>query len=377
MCTNAEGLLNKLPAVTTCLCGVTGVHSDDLMTSSCSLLFKNSEERTPTGVENGLGQVMVFHHIGDLKVLDGNPLIASSIGFSNVEVMISTLALDLEVCLSNVARCLAKPLTALLASAQLSLLTPECRGARAIETRIRNGMAFTIRQEGLEPNIDTDIRMLTRTGKVFSLRLRLADDKGVPMPICSQDKVNGFRFPFYRAMQLDLEQLAKFGRHDEVFLVFVQIHIFAILPELDTMPSVGLLEAGKATFLTQFFPGKEALQGFGEPVSEHLYRRGWYVFFALSLKLCFQFVLVGKGASLLILLLRYCSHLIIDTACFRQTGNELGMLFLIHEKTVLKCSHEGILQQHIRVAKRVVRLRRRPFTPTRRSAGPSGRFMVD
>ena len=101
MRTNTEGLLNKLSTVTACLCGIARVHSNDLMTSSCSLLFKDVEERTPTGVQNGFRQMMVFHHIGDLKVFHGNTLIAFRIGLRCLEVMISTLAIDLQMRLGD------------------------------------------------------------------------------------------------------------------------------------------------------------------------------------------------------------------------------------------------------------------------------------
>ena len=68
MSANTEGLLNKLPTVATCLGREARIHSDDLMTSSLSLIFKNVEKRTPTGIHDGFRQVMIFQHVYDLKI---------------------------------------------------------------------------------------------------------------------------------------------------------------------------------------------------------------------------------------------------------------------------------------------------------------------
>ena len=46
-----------------------------------------------------------------------------------------------------------------------------------------------------------------------------------------------------RTVQLDLEEVSQFLRDNEVFLVLVQIAVFAVLSQLDGMPSVRLLEA--------------------------------------------------------------------------------------------------------------------------------------
>ena len=367
---NTEGLLNKLPTVTACLCGIVGVHSYDLMTGSRSLIFKDIEKRSPGSIHDRFRQMMIFHHIRDLKVFHRNALIAFSIGFGDFEMMVSTLTVNLQVRFGNIARCLTKPLTAFLMARECTLLASKRLLRRAIETGVRDGLAFTVSQEGLQSNINTDVRMRTFTRSMVGIRFSLAHDERIPMSIRSQDKMDGFRLPFYWAMQFDLERLAQLGRYDEVFLVLMQIAIFAILPELDRMPPIGFLEAGETALLTQFFHGKKVFECLGEPVSKHLHRGGWYVFLALPLELCFQFVLVRKGASLLILLLGYCSHLIIDTARFCQTGDKFGVLLLIYEKAILKCSHTCILQYIIRVVERDVRLRRRRFTSMRERRGP-------
>ena len=247
MRTNTEGLGNKLPTVTACLCGIAGVHSNDLMTSSCSLLFKNVEECAPTGIQNGFRQVMILDHIRDGKVLNRNAPVAKSIGLSCLKVMIAPLPVDLQVRLGNILRCLAKPLAAFLAAGKLTLLASQSLLRGAIETGISNGMAFAIRQEGLETHINADIRMRARTRSVFgSDGFRFTDDESIPVTVHTQDEMHGLGGTKSRAMKLDLEEVSQFLGHHEVFLVLMQVHIFAILPQLDGVPSVRFLEAREA-----------------------------------------------------------------------------------------------------------------------------------
>jgi len=348
---NTQGLLNKFSAVIACLCGIAGVHSYDLMTSSCSLLFKDSQERAPTGVQNGFRQMVIFHHIRDLKVFNGNTLIAFGIGLSDFEMMVAALPIDLQVRLGNVARCLAETFAPLLASRELTLLASKRLLRGTIEARILDSLALAIGEEGRETDINTDVRMLTREKGKFGLWLCLTDDEGIPMPVSTQDEMNGFGSSEKGAMQLDLEAVTEFLGDHEVLPILMQIDIFAILPQLNGVPAIGLLEAGEAAFLTKFLGGKKAFQGFCQAISKHLNRGGWHMLFALSLELCFQLVLIGKGATFLVFLPGYGSHLIIDPTSLSQSRHELAMLLLIHKKAVLKGSHGDILHSVIRVIK--------------------------
>jgi hypothetical protein len=76
--------LHNFSTLVTFLTGEAWVHSNDLMTSSCGLILKDVEECTPPGVENALGQMMIFHHVGDLKVFHGYVVILFSIAFTPV-----------------------------------------------------------------------------------------------------------------------------------------------------------------------------------------------------------------------------------------------------------------------------------------------------
>ncbi len=125
MRTDTEGLGNKLPTVTACLCREAWVHSDHLMTSSLSLIFKDSEKRTPTGIADGFCEMVVLDHPTDIKVFNHDMVIVIAILLSRLEMEVTALPLDLEMCLGSVASGLAIALAALLAAAHLPLLAPQ------------------------------------------------------------------------------------------------------------------------------------------------------------------------------------------------------------------------------------------------------------
>ena len=106
MSTNTQGLLNQCPAVAACLCREAWVHSDHLMSGTCSLGFEDIEKRAPTGVQDALGEMVIFHHGTDSQVFHHNTLKAFSIGLSYLEMVISTLTIDLQMRFCNVLCCL-------------------------------------------------------------------------------------------------------------------------------------------------------------------------------------------------------------------------------------------------------------------------------
>ena len=114
--------VDDLATLVTFLAGEARVHSSHLMTSSCSLIFKDVEECAPTGVHDALRHMMVLDHVGDLKVFNGNQLIALGVRFRGLEMVIAALPVDLQVRLRHVLRSLTASMTALLASAQMALL---------------------------------------------------------------------------------------------------------------------------------------------------------------------------------------------------------------------------------------------------------------
>ena len=193
MGTYRQALLYNLPTLVTLLTGETRVHPDHLMTSSCGLILKDVEEGAPRGVENALGQLMIFHHVGDLKVFHRNVVILFSIALRSLELVISALPVDLQVCLGDVTGGFTASVTADLSPAQLALLAPECLLRRAIETRVFNRVALAIGKKDLQPYVNADVRMLTRTWCVLGLRFSLTDEQCVPMSIGPEYEVHRLR----------------------------------------------------------------------------------------------------------------------------------------------------------------------------------------
>jgi hypothetical protein len=377
-----QTFLDHLPTLVTFLTGETRGHSHHLMTSSCSLIFKDVEEGAPRGVENALRQMMIFHHVGDLKVFHSNGVILFSIPFGHLEMVISALPVDLQVCLGDVPGGFTASVAALLAPAQLPLLASECLLRRAIETRVRNGMAFAIGKEDLEPDINPDVRMLTATWGVLSLWFRLTNDQRVPMSIGSLHEVYRLGCSLDLPMQLDLEEVPKLLRHHEMFFILMQIAVFAVLSELDGVPPIRLFEAGETdTGDVVLFGGEKPFEGLGEAISQHLYRCGWYVL-PLPFECRLKLILALECPILLILCLDRLKHAIVNGARLSQARLELARLLFIHEQAVLKGSHEHILLGAVRKAKRQGNTPPKPqrrnafFTSAAHARGTHRRFLV-
>ena len=349
-----QTLLYDLPTVVTLLACETRVHSYNLMPSTCSLCAENIEKRAPAGVHDGFSEMVIFDHMTDSQVFYHNALIAFGIGLGCLEMVISPLSIDLEMSLCYVLSRLPSSLTVFLAPAQLTLLASQGLLRATIEARVLNRMALAIRKERLESYINPNISMCAYTGKMLVLWLSLADNQGIPMSIRTQDQMDRFRRPLNGPMQLDLEAMPDLLGHNEVFLVLMQVHIFAVLAQLDGMPAVRLLETGEAYSRDAMLLGcKKALERRTQTISQHL-NGGGRNMCALSLESRFQVILAGEGAFSLILSLDGRKHLVIDTARLFQALHEHMGLWLIHEQAILKCSHADIQLQPMRNVKWIV-----------------------
>ena len=345
MGSHRQRLRYQLPTLVAFLRGEARIDSNDLMTSSCGLILKDVEECTPRGVENALRHMMIFHHIGDLKVFHSYVVILLRIAFRRLEMVISALPLDLQVRLGDVPGRETAPVTARFAPTQLALFAPERLLRGAIETRIRDGVAFAVSEEGRQPDVDADIRMRTLRWGMCDLWLRLTDDQRIPLSIGTMHEVNRLGRSFNGAMQLDFEKVSHLLWHHQVFLIFVQIAILPVLSELDRMPAIGRLKTREANTRDGVVLGSEkALEGLGKPISKHLDRRSRNML-PLSFEECLKLVLAGKCPISLILRLDDLKHAIVDEARLSQASHELAGLVFIDEQAVLKGSHEHNLPQ--------------------------------
>ena len=76
--------LYNLATPVTLLRGETRVDSDHLMTSSLSLLFKDIEERAPTGIHDAFCQAMILDHVENSQLLNRNHLVLFDIAFGRL-----------------------------------------------------------------------------------------------------------------------------------------------------------------------------------------------------------------------------------------------------------------------------------------------------
>src|SRR5438270_5307975 len=300
MGTHRQTLLDQFTAAEALLCGEAGVHSDDLMSGAFSLGSQDIEKRAPTGVQDRLRQMMVFHHSGDLKVFHHNTLIAFDIGPGCLEMVVSSLPGNLQVRLGNVTSGLALAVTAFFSAAHDALFPSQPTLRAAIEARVLNRVTLAVSQEGFQAHINTDVRMRTRSEGMLRVRIRLTHDERIPMPISPMHQVNGLGCSLYGAMQLDLEQMPQLLGDNQLFLVLMQIAVFSILSQLDTMPAIWLLEPREAYTRDVILPGgNKALKRLRETISQHLHGGGRNMS-ALSLESSFQVILAGEGTFFLI-----------------------------------------------------------------------------
>ena len=106
MRSHRQRFLYDLSTLATLLCRKARIDSNHLMSGTCSLGFEDIEKRAPTGVQDALGEMVIFHHGTDSQVFHHNTLKAFSIGLSYLEMVISTLTIDLQMRFCNVLCCL-------------------------------------------------------------------------------------------------------------------------------------------------------------------------------------------------------------------------------------------------------------------------------
>src|SRR6266516_2925960 len=218
--------------------------------------------------------------------------------------------------------------------------------------QVLNRVALAIRQEGREADINADIRMVAFRGHMVRMWFVLTHDEGIPVIVSTEHEVHRLGRSFKQAMQLDLERLAELSWHNQVFLVLVQIAIFAVLPELNGVPPVRALETREPARLAKFSHGMKALEGFGEAIRERLYGCGWYLFAAASFESRPEIILSRERLLFLILCFDRLKHLIIDRTRFLQALYEQGELFSIGIYPVLVCSHGNTLLEPLEIVKR-------------------------
>src|SRR5271157_5571698 len=125
MRTYRQRLLHHLSTCVTFLRCEARIDSSHTMPGSFSLVTEDGEKCAPTGVHDALREMVIFHHVRDLKVFNGNQLIAFGVRFRGLEMVIAALPLDLQVRLGHVLRGFTASMRAFLPSTQLALFASQ------------------------------------------------------------------------------------------------------------------------------------------------------------------------------------------------------------------------------------------------------------
>ncbi len=344
MGTNRQGFLHDLSTPVALLRSEASGNFYHSMTSSCSLIFKYFDKRSPTGIGYALGKRMIVEHAVDIQVFNAETLITLCVRLGCLKEKIPPLTLDFQMCFSGIAGGFAPSFTPLFASAEGTLFTSQRLLALAIVAWIRNSLALRIGQEDLQADIQANIGMHTHaSGFLMGLLCLcwLTDDERIPMTIGAQNKMSRLGRALYRTMQLDFQKQAQLGRNMQVLPICVQPHIAAlrILAKLNAMPAVRGFEARKAAGQTLLFEGEIPSEGLIQSISQCLDRSGRHRVGATSLEAKVQVVLEEEFACLRILLLRGCQHLVVQAPRVFQADHQLLVLLLGWIETILIRSH--------------------------------------
>ena len=144
MGTDRQRLLHDLSTFVAFLRGKARIDSSHTMPGSFSLVTEDVEKCAPTGVHDALREMVIFHHVRDLKVFNDNELIALGIRFRGLEMVIAALPVDLHMRLGHVLCGLAFAVGAFLAPTQLALFASQGSLRGAIEAGIVNRVALTV-----------------------------------------------------------------------------------------------------------------------------------------------------------------------------------------------------------------------------------------
>ncbi len=319
---DTQRLLHNLPTLIAFLRGVAGVHSNDLMSSTLSLGSENIEERAPGGVHDAFREMMVFDHPTDGQVLNGNMMELFGVLFSDLVVEITALALDLQMRVCRTLGSLAASLRPLLPTCYRALLAPERLLALAVVVWVLDGVAFRVREERFQPDIDTDIGMLAHAWGMLLLWFSLAHNQSIPMAVSTQDQMGRLRSAFNRTVQLDFDGAAQLLGDGKMLAGRLKREIDLVLSQLYGMPSVWLLETRKAHVSKTHFTGcKKTFESSTEPIREHLYCRSRNMF-PTTCEVFVQVVFRRECPILLVLCLECREHLVVDVTRLDQASHE-------------------------------------------------------
>lgn len=185
------------------------------------------------------------------------------------------------------------------------------------------------------------------------------------MPVGPENEMRALRRAGQRAMLFGLDPATELLRDVKPFRLGVEKHIPArpVLSKLNGVPAVRGLEARETDLFPELFAVKEPLEGFVQPVGEHLYGGLRDVLAAATLETVREIISAKELVGLVVMTFDHLKHFVVNTAAFRQARKELIALSAVGVKSVL----EGLV--HSLCCTGVRDSAQRPFTGRRQSDG--------
>lgn len=307
-----------------------------------SFVGQDENELTPACIVNAFGEMTISSHPADIQVFNGNEAISIGVNLGRLEEKVTALLGDFKVSLGHVLGGFPPAAASLDATGENALFAPKRLLALAVIARVLNRSTFRVGQEDLETNIQTDGGPILYgfNGRHFT------DDERIPMAVSSQDNVNRFWETFEWPMEFDLDEFSELSGYMKMLPIGIQPDIFAlaILPEVNGVPLIGVLEARETGTGVSFFSFQVSAKGLVKSVRERLYCRSRHVL-ATAFECLVKVVTKLKFSGLFILGLRLFQHLVVKMTRLREALDEQPVLFLVGVKAIFKGFHRKLMYQ--------------------------------
>jgi hypothetical protein len=172
---NGQAFLDYDATARADLAGVGRGHGYSSLPSICSFESEDGAELTPARVTDGLGEMVVLHHVGNLQVFVVYRIVALHQGARGFMLMIEPLPSHLQMLLGKQIHTLAASVAALLATGDTPLGTLERFLGLPVVAWVLDVSPISQRQEGFQPDIDACLFPRQGQGLYWHLGTRETD----------------------------------------------------------------------------------------------------------------------------------------------------------------------------------------------------------
>lgn len=334
MSPDRQRLLNDLTAVEASLRSEVRRHYHNPYSSFFRFENEYLLKGRPTRVRDGFGEMVVFEHVLDSQILDGDKGVSINVLPGCLVSVIPALAGDLEMLLRRIACRLLAAFGAFYPASRLPLRPPELFTSLSKEARVLDHPALGVGKKDLEANLKAN----RRTVPLFRRFPEVAHNEGVPMAVGAKYEMSRLRSTFEWTMLLDLDVASELLGNSQSSGFMVKTHIPAqtVLPKLDGVPAVSSLETRKANLPSKAPPAKEPPERLIQPIGKSLYSRLRDVFTAPPFEQISEVVAAMEPARLFIMSLRHLKHIVVKAATFHQARKESATLNAVRKEPVFK-----------------------------------------